>query len=296
MIGLLDPALFLPRSETEVRSDFDTILRMCTKHFVSVPTLDEYWNDLWTQFGSPLERSLSAQGRRTLQQVRRLGAESRILVPPLNPRAGSVWIRGYQQLFGSQYLTTSWEERMAAASIRAAATREKVILFTRRISGRNLVRYMAGSSTLDETTRWVLHLQPTGIGPVQILCVHHPRNLIENWTSRFDWRLPGAQGAHYPFCPPNSWWKGSTQAWRTVSSKPAWIDRHDNGWARPNIPNGAGYHWDVFIQSVSLQEAVGLNQINVVGFDAPPKEGMPGHIHHIPGAKAGKISDVGWTC
>lgn len=296
MIGLLDPALFLHRPEAEVQRDFDAVLRMCLTCSVSVPMLDEYWCDLWTQFGSPLERSLSPVAKRALQEVRRLGERSAIVVPPLNQSAGSVWLRGFQQLFGSQHLTTPWEERMAAASIRAAATHERVILFTRRMPGRNLVQHVAGSSTLDEITRWVLHLQPAGIGPVQVLCVHHPRNLIDSWTSRFDWRLPGVQGARYPFCPPKFWWKGSTAAWRTVSSKPAWIDRHDNGWARPNIPNGAGYHWDVFIQSVGLQEAVGLTQINVVEFDAPPTEGKPGHIHHVPSAKAGKISEVGWAC
>lgn len=294
MIGLLDPALFLPRPEKQVQSDFDAILRTCNRSAVSLPMLDEYWDDLWVQLGSSLERSLSPVGKRALQEVRRLG--KRIAIPPLNQGAGSVWRRGFQQLFGSQHLGASWEERMAAASIRAASTHERVILFTRRMEGRNLVQRIAGSSTLDENTRWVLHLQPAGIGPVQVLCVHHPRNLIDTWTSRFDWRLPGAQGARYPFCPPDFWWKGSTEAWRTISSKPAWIDRRDNGWARPNIPDGAGYHWDVFIQSVGLQQAVGLNQINVVAFDAPQEEGAPGTLHHLPTAKAGKVSEVGWTC
>lgn len=296
MIGLLDPALFLPRSENEVLSDFNAILRICAKNVVSLPMLDEYWDDLWTQFGRSLERSLGPVGKRALQEVRRLGTRSQIAVPPLNQGASSVWLRGFQQLFSAQHLGTPWEEKMAVASIRAASTHQRVILFTRRMLGRNLVQHTAGSSTLDENTRWVLHLQPAGIGPVQVLCVHHPRNLIDAWTSRFDWRLPGAQGARYPFCPPDFWWKGSTEAWRTISSKPAWRDRHGNGWARPNIPDGAGYHWDVFIQSVGMQEAVGLSQINVVGFDAPPSEGAPGTIHHTPTTKAGKISDVGWTC
>lgn len=296
MIGLLDPALFLQRPENEVQNDFNVVLQTCQKYSVSVPMLDEYWSDLWTQFGSPLEHSLSPLGKRALQEVRKLGQRSSIAVPPLNKVAGSVWLRGFQQLFGAQHLTTSWEQRMAAASIRAASTREKVVLFTRKMQGRNLVKHVAESSTLDEITRWVLYLQPAGIGPVQLLCVYHPRNLVDNWTCRFDWRLPGGQEARYPFCPPESWWKGSTVAWRTVSSKPAWIDRNNNGWARPNIPNGAGYHWDVFIQSVGLQEAVGLNQINVVGFDAPPSEGRPGYIHHVPSVKAGKISEIGWRC
>lgn len=296
MIGLLDPALFLHRSEKDVQRDFEMILRMCQSFQISIPMLDEYWSDLWVQLGSPLEKSLSPIGKRSLQQVRRLGGLSQIKIPPLKQNAGSVWIRGFQQLFGPNFFKESWEQRMAAASIRAAATNQKVVLLTRRVLGRNLVQHIAESTTLDENTRWVLHIQPEGIGPVQILCVYHPRNLLDNWTTRFDWRLPGSQGARYPFCPPDFWWKGSTQAWRTVSSKPAWIDCHNNGWARPNIPGGAGYHWDVFIQSLVLKQAVGLNQINVVGFDVPSTEGVPGQIHHVPGVKLGKITGVGWSC
>ena len=130
-----------------------------------------------------------------------------------------------------------------------------------------------------------------------VLCVHHPRNLRERWTSRFDWRLPTASDcARYPFCVPNEWWKGSTTAFRTVSSKPAWIDAHGNGWARPNINGGAGYHWDVFIQDAHAKQAIGVDQINVVEFGAPSTEGRPGHLHHVPSAKQAHVTDAGWSC
>src|SRR5690606_40189945 len=66
----------------------------------------------------------------------------------------------------------------------------------------------------------LLHVQPRGVGPRQVLCIHHPRNLRERWTSRFDWRLPTtSDGARYPFCVPRQWWKGSTTAFRTVSDR-----------------------------------------------------------------------------
>jgi hypothetical protein len=65
---------------------------------------------------------------------------------------------------------------------------------------------------------------------------------------------------------------------------------------RPNIPRGAGYHWDVFIQSPGLQEAVGLRQINVVEFGAPGHEGNAGQLHHIPDSKLGKSTGTGWSC
>ncbi len=170
-------------------------------------------------------------------------------------------------------------------------------MFCRRVNGRNLVIHTAGNSTLHENTRWVLHVQPSGVGPRQVLCVYHPRNLREPWTARFDWRLPTvADGARYPFCVPNDWWKGSITAFRTVASRHAWVDAHDNGWARPNINGGAGYHWDVFIHNAPAQQAIGVAQINVVEFAAPSTERNPGHLHHVPSAKQAAVTDAGWSC
>jgi hypothetical protein len=218
-------------------------------------------------------------------------------VPALARDAGNAWWAGFAQLFGPHALGVSWEEKMARATLRAVFADAHVVILTRRLLGRNLVTHAAGGSTLDESTRWVLHVQPKGIGHRQVLCVHDPRNLRERWTARFDWRLPSsADGARYPFCPPDHWWKGATTAYRTIESKPAWLDRHGNGWARPNIGAGAGYHWDVFIQSHSLQQAVGLPQINVVAFGAPHAEGNPGWIHHLPADKLGKLTGTGWSC
>lgn len=294
MIGLLDPALFLQRSDQEVQREFELVLRACKQHLISLPALDEYWHALWSQLGRPLEDKLSPVAKRALQEVRKLGSHQPHL--PIPAAVNRAWRRGFQQLFGAKYFTDSWEERMAAAAIRAMATGEEVVIFTRRILGRNLTRHTAGNCVLDENTRWVLHLQPQGVGHRQVLCVHHPRNLTERWTSRFDWRLPGALHGDYPFCPPDAWWKGTTPAVGTVSSKPAWLDRHGNGWARPNIQNGAGYHWDVLIVSPGLRQTVGLNQINVVEFGAPSTEGAAGQIHHVPTGKAGKLTGTGWTC
>lgn len=261
IVGLLDPGLFLPRPDEEVRNEFDAVLLACRQHAVGKIG----------QWSSPL--------------------------PPLGVEAGRAWLRGFRQLFGTRDFEPSWEDRMARAALRALAHGTEVVMLTRRIRGRNLEQHAAGGSTLDENTRWTLHLQPRGMDQRQILCVHHPRNLAERWTARFDWRLPGSQrDARYPFCPPEAWWKRSTDAWRTVLSKPAWLDRHGNGWARPNMPGGAGYHWDVFIGPVALKESIGLDQINVVAFDAPAAEGVAGHIHHEPTGKAGKIRPVGWRC
>lgn len=159
------------------------------------------------------------------------------------------------------------------------------------------VREGRGSS-LHENTRWVLHIQPKALGHRQVLFVHHPRNLDLRWTTRFDWRLPAEHDrARYPFCPPPRWWKSSTPAARTVESKPAWVDALGNGWARPAISGGAGYHWDVFISAPSTRRSVGLSQINVVQFGAPEGEGAPGDLHHVPTDKAGRVNkDRGWNC
>lgn len=297
MIGLLDPTLFLPRAEAELVSDLEIVLRACREHQIELTPLQEYWPALWNELGSTLERQLTPQAKQTLQAVRRSAAPSDAHIGKLSANAGSAWRRGFTVLFGEPHLQPHWTERMALAVIRAVSSGQQAVMFCRRVKGRNLVEHSAGNSTLLENTRWVLHVQPNGVGPRQVLCVHHPRNLQERWTSRFDWRLPSSSDkARYPFCVPNQWWKGSTTAFRTVSSKPAWIDAQGNGWARPNINGGAGYHWDVFIRSAQAQQEIGVDQINIVEFGAPRSQGQPGHLHHVPSDKQAAVTDVGWSC
>jgi hypothetical protein len=297
VIGLLDPALFLPRPDSEVERDFDRVAQSCRNHDIQLAALNEYWPALWNELARPLEQRLGPQARRALQQIRRLGDAANRHVPELAPHAGKAWRAGFRQLFEYSALGTSWEERMVRAVVRAALSGEQVIVLVRRMVGRNLVVHASGGTTLDENTRWALHVQPRGIGHRQILCVYDNRNLIEPWTTRFDWRLPGSSdGARYPFCPPDRWWKGSTSAHRTVESRPAWLDKHNNAWARPNIPGGAGYHWDVYVHAPTLKEAVGLDQINVVQFGAPLTEGRAGHLHHIPDDRVGRPTGKGWCC
>jgi hypothetical protein len=300
MIGLLDPALFLPRADQEVQRELDLVLLACKKHSIELLPLEEYWLDLWSILGRRLETTLKPDAKRPLQELRKLGERGKptlLSLPMLSTLYGKAWRSGFRQLFAATWLGNSWEDRMASAVLRVIVADRAVVVFTRRVPGRNLQLHAAGGSTLEENTRWLLHVQPKGIGHRQIPCVYHPRNLSERWTTRFDWRLPTvSDGALYPFCPPNRWWKPSTIAFRTVSSKPSWVDKWGNGWARPNIPNGAGYHWDVFIQDPSLEQVVGLPQINVVEFGAPASEGAPGQRHHLPTKKDGKLTGKGWNC
>ena len=190
---------------------------------------------------------------------------------------------------------------MARAAVQAVSNEQgvRVVLLVRRIPERNVRVHRAGNSELWENTRWQLHVQPQQIGHKRILCVHDPRNLYQStkWTSRFDWRLPAeSDGGRFPFCPPSFWWKATVDAVRTVSGKPAWVDVRSNGWSRPNIPGGAGYHWDVTIREQGLVNAVGVEHINVVEFGAPSSEGSPGDIHHVPNDVAGQIDYRGWRC
>ena len=297
MIGLLDPALFLFRAEADIINDLENVLRASRAHKIELTPLREYWPDLWSQLGRTLEGRLSPAAKHTLQAVRSSAPKTDTGIGALPGNAGIVWRRGFTEMFGNPHLQPEWTDRMAFAVIRAVSSGRPVVVFCRRMVGRNLVIHSAGNSTLHENKRWLLHVQPNGVGPCQVLCVHHPRNLRERWTSRFDWRLPTeADRARYPFCVPTHWWKGSITAFGTVASKHAWIDGLGNGWARPNINGGAGYHWDVFIHGAATKQAIGVDQINVVEFGAPPTEWRPGHLHHVPSAKQAAVTDAGWSC
>lgn len=294
-IGLLDPALFLPRSSEQVQQDLDQVMRICTYHKIKLVPLEEYWDALWTDLARPLERQLTPEAKRSLQALRKFAHPSNQL-QPLNTAVDTIWRRGFNQLFESCHFGKSWEGPMMKAVVRALAADSEVVLLTRKLAGRNMQQHAASHCILEEITRWVLYVQPKGMGLRQILCVHHPRNLQEKWTVRFDWRLPAAaDGGRYPFCPPERWWLAKTPACRTMRSKPAWVDKHGNGWARPNTP-GQGYHWDVFLVP-NMEKSVGLDQINVAAFGVLPGQEKPGELHHVPDSKQGRVKDnSGWRC
>jgi hypothetical protein len=297
MIGILDPAFLLVRDENEVMQSLEFVLRACKEHNIELTPLKEYWNPLWRDLGRDLELHLTARGKSALQQLRRSAPNADDHIAPLTLTACSAWRRGFTVLFGAPHLDPRWVERMALAVIRGVSSGLPVVMFCRRVLDRNLIIHSAENSTLYESKRWALYVQPRGLGPVQVICVHHPRNFREKWTSRFDWRLPTiSDGARYPFCVPGDWWKGSTIAFRTISAKHAWLDANGNGWARPNINGGAGYHWDVYIRDPALKHAIGVDQINIVEYGAPPLEGLPGHLHHVPTNKEHTVNDAGWSC
>lgn len=295
MIGLLDPALFLPRADNEVKKDLECLIKICQKHSIQFVLEDASWTHLWKNLARDLEKNLTPQTKRVLHELRKLGGKSNLTLPTLNISDGKIWRKGFTTLF-AQVGDGKWEQRMANAAVKAIMSGRKVIVLTRLMRGRNVQLRSSGHCTLLEVTRWNLHVQTVGIGHRQILCVYHPRNLSEDWTTRYDWCLPSAsdRGTH-PFCPPDQWWKGSVSAWRSVASKPAWIDKFGNGWVCPNIP-GKSYHWDVFITHKKQLQLAGLSPINVTKFGVPAREGRAGTIHHTPTNKLSRQTGKGWQC
>ena len=151
MIGLLDPALFLFRAEADIINDLDNVLRASRAHKIELTPLREYWPDLWSQLGKTLEGRLSPEAKRTLQAVRRAAPQTDTGIGALPANAGIVWRRGFTEMFGDPHLHPEWTDRMAFAVIRAVSSGQPVVVFCRRMVGRNLVIHSAGNSTCMRT-------------------------------------------------------------------------------------------------------------------------------------------------
>lgn len=297
MIAVLDPAWLvrtMPHDEAALATDINALLKLCRDVGAELSGLDDYWDPLTRELLRPLESAArSPQGRDAIAALR--GAAWRRAVPPFgNPGR----VRGVHPMFAeTAILPAVWGDRMGRALLRLSQLKERLILLTRPVVGRNIRRHGTGDLVLDEVTRWRVYAQPNSTEFVPIACVRVRRQVLVDWTTRYDHRLPAvADGARYPFCPPDNWDDEQVEAVQTRSSKPAFVDARVNGWTRPNIPGGRGYHWDVFVKDQTMIDAVGVDQINVVEFGAPPAEGKPGHLHHVPSKKAGKVSDIGWSC
>lgn len=151
--------------------------------------------------------------------------------------------------------------------------------------GRTYVRHSTGHSTINEIVRWRVYLTAPGLaGPQHATCMRTSRNLAVPWTTRYDAALPDA--GKYCFRPPPDWFKRSTQAVRTIRSKPAFVDERGNGWVDPNTP-GISEHWDLLIEDANMAKETGLDQLNVWKYLGASKPG--GEIHHVPGKKMSKL-------
>lgn len=285
------------------------VTRICKEHTIQILRLP-YLSDLSRTRMRSLARRHNHQTQQVVREFEKLFAHNALIHGDHQP-IGEIWTKGFQELFGAtdDVPDGDWVTRMTEAVIQALNHAEamrqesagqaafQVILITPLIKGRNQKTHQTAQCTLAEITRWALYVQPRGI-PRRIHCVHHPRNLDIDWTIRYDWRLPArSDDGPYPFCVPEKWWELDTQAVRTIRSKPAWIDRFRNGWTRPNINQGSGYHWDVFIENHQLQEQIGLNHLNVVEYGAPRDQGVPGHVHHTATEKQPHLNqNRSWSC
>ncbi|MGP8201289.1 MAG: hypothetical protein ACLQU4_17500 [Limisphaerales bacterium] len=72
-LGLIDPALLLPRPRAEeesLRNDIDEVVKSCRNHSIDLLPFDEYWPDLWLTLGRELERLLSPRSKLSLLGLR----------------------------------------------------------------------------------------------------------------------------------------------------------------------------------------------------------------------------------
>ncbi|HHY6927763.1 TPA: hypothetical protein ACV4T7_007148 [Burkholderia ambifaria] len=165
--------------------------------------------------------------------------------------------------------------------------RQSVKLFVREVEGRNTKIHATGHSFICERTRWMIYLSMRGLnGAGPIACITKIRNITTEWTSRYDVGLPDT--GSFAFVPSTDWHLRKTIASRVMQSKPVFLDKEGNGWAKPNTP-GVGYHWDVYLSDREWIDAVGLAQINICRSDAPVEQGAPGEIHHVPAEKMGRV-------
>lgn len=297
---ILDPALFLTRvpgqlsttEDAEIRRLIEDAVRVCRQRDHEVVAAGAYWKKLQQELVRPLERAGSPQLKAGLDTLRSLAKLRTLPIPAVGSRK-KVW--GVKQLFGWPGLGQDWLEPMETLLVGCALLGEPFVLLVRHFEGRNQKTHASGHCELEEKTRWRLYIQVTGQPPLTLPCIRSPRNLSVDWTQRFDERLPApSDGASFPFCPPEKWWRRHVEPSRTVKSKPAWVDARGNGWVRPST--GGGHHWDVYIEDPNVAEAIGLDQLNIVQWEVRP-EGKVGDIHHVPTEKKGRLSNAtGWSC
>lgn len=178
-----------------------------------------------------------------------------------------------------------WANSLASAAASAALAKLPVFLYTPLIVGRNAVLHQVGDSKLLEKTRWRTYVGTVGLrGATPVPCVSTARNVVVQWTGRFDEELPDtAPMGGFRFQPPVDWEKRGTPAVRVVASKVGWLDAFGNRWVAPNT-QGNPYHWDVHFKSAS-SSPIGISPVNVSRWSAPGTEGPGGRVHHVPKKK-----------
>jgi hypothetical protein len=306
VIALLDPALFVWGAAGGELTRADEILfasliaraiQACREARADITAIAGYWDRLWKDFVHPLQKRLrTPDARAAVDELRKLGGK--ITEFSEAPTETRIW--GFRTLFGrTTVMPAAWENRMADAASRAIIAGKTVMMLVRMLENRNLLTHAGKQNVvIQEVTRWRLYVRPPGwAAHVPVDCVRSVAQVRRKWTIRYDERLPTMyDGARYPFCLPPDWHRGRTQAVRTRASVPAWIGAAGRAWTRPNIPQGAGYHWDVFLDDVQEVSDIGVDQLNIVEYGTPASEGRAGEVHHIPMDKKARVTDTGWRC
>ncbi|HNH49392.1 MAG TPA: hypothetical protein PKY30_20255, partial [Myxococcota bacterium] len=300
MMALLDPYLFdrplrrdgtlSPEEEENLAADLEDVWEACTFARARLVQVESYWEPLWQELILPLQnRLLTRPAKNAIGQLRKLQYQNLNL--PEASAGTRLW--GFNAMFPSnKTISTAWRDRMATAAVSLVARGEDLLLLTRLQHGRNMMLHRGKEHVeIEEVVRWRISVRlPKAAASAHIPCIRHRHQLERPWSTRYDHRLPvAADGSRYPFCIPPYWNRRSTVAVRTTASAPAWLDAAGRAWTRPNIPGGAGYHWDVYTVGLAEQQTLGVDQLNVVEFGAPSAEGKPGHLHHVPTTKASRV-------
>jgi hypothetical protein len=249
------------------------------------------WGKLQRAHIRPLSRRLSVETQQSVYLLRELITRHGVLIPKRAERRGRCY--GVNALFSPRYMDEALCDEWSKLLCSATGEGDEVVVVSTLVLGRNAANRSSEDGTeLVERTRWRVYAHLQEYAPVAIDVLVHTRNIDERWTTRFDPRLP--RSGPCPFCVPRDWHQRGTVVWKTLESKPCWIDSNGLGWARPRT--GGGYHWDVFLKNNTvIREEAGVDQVNVVQHDAPSAQGVAGAIHHA-GDKKGRLNEaLSWS-
>jgi hypothetical protein len=281
--AILDPRLF--ENHDRVEDVLRQVVAVLRYSGAVVPETRPYWPLLEKEAFSPLRRQA-----RHIDEIRSYRRRHGLEAPfPKAPVAGlDRLLQGTKTVWGP----------VLEDLVLACASKDETILVTRLIEGRNLKRHIDQDNreVLREKTLWEIRTDFKH-RPIRIPLICVERNLRVPWTTRLDEALPASQdGSIFPFCPPIDW-REDGAVYGTTKARPCWNEEgRKRSWAHPRTP-GEPRHWDVYLNTPELQEEYGLQYLNVVRFGGPPGEGSPGHLHHVPTQKEGKLRKrAGWKC
>lgn len=288
---VIDPYLFLPNpkvgkydenSRKAVKSDLKRIIAFCKKEKTKVIFDRETWRNIELNFIKALTESAKDF---ELDVALTIFRKELLNVIDFND-GEKVRTWGVNSLFYGivTEVDKSFANAVTKSILHCIKHKLSVAVFVREIPGRNVKEIKIDNTFLIERTRWRIYVSQKGFAnPYPVPCVTCERNIFFGWTARHDVNLPSS--GKYQFIPQLRWDLKKTIVSGVMNSKPVFLDKFGNGWARPNTP-GTPYHWDVYIKDPDWRAACKVTQINVSRNGVPAEQGSEGTIHHIPTGKA----------